>query len=141
MQPTLCSRCKKNIAVVFISKIENGETVNEGLCLRCATEINLPQVKEMMERMGITDETLEMLSNEIGSIEDLAALMPVGQTGEEDEDEDEHADLPAEAPRSPLDMLREYGRRVHEPAGEKKTENKKRKHLNKFCEDLTEPPR
>ena len=55
MQPTLCTRCKKRVAVVFISKIENGEPVNEGLCLKCAKEIGLPQVGEMMRRMGITD--------------------------------------------------------------------------------------
>ena len=55
MQPTLCTRCKKRVAVVFISKIEKGETVNEGLCLKCAKDLGLPQVNEMMRRMGITD--------------------------------------------------------------------------------------
>ena len=55
MQPTLCSRCKKNVAVVFISKIEDGKTVNEGLCLKCARDLGLPQVNEMMQRMGSID--------------------------------------------------------------------------------------
>ena len=36
MKPTLCSRCKKNLAVIFITKIDGGKTVNEGLCLKCA---------------------------------------------------------------------------------------------------------
>ena len=54
MQPTLCSRCKKRVAVVYISKIENGQTVNEGLCLKCAKDLGLPQVNDMMRRMGIT---------------------------------------------------------------------------------------
>ena len=62
MQPTLCTRCKKRVAVVFISKMENGEAVNEGLCLKCAKELGLPQVSEMMRRMGITDEDLDMIS-------------------------------------------------------------------------------
>ncbi|MBQ8584722.1 MAG: ATP-dependent Clp protease ATP-binding subunit, partial [Butyricicoccus sp.] len=143
MQMPICSRCKKNVAVVFITKMDPSNpntSEQEGLCLKCARELGIKPLDEMMERMGITDETLEMLSNEIGSIEDLAALMPVGQTGEEEEDADD-ADVPAEASRSPLDMLREYGRRVHEPAGEKKKENKKRKHLNKYCEDLTNKAR
>ena len=51
MQPTLCSRCKKNIAVVFISKMEGDKTINEGLCLKCAKELGLPQVDDMMKRM------------------------------------------------------------------------------------------
>lgn len=49
MQPTLCSKCKKNVAVVFISRQnEKGEMVNEGLCLKCAAQLGLPQVEEMM---------------------------------------------------------------------------------------------
>ena len=60
MQPTLCSKCKKNVAVVFISRMnEKGEPVNEGLCLKCASQLNLPQVEEMMKRMGITPEDLD----------------------------------------------------------------------------------
>ena len=59
MQPQLCSRCKKNIAVVFITRQENGQNVNEGLCLKCAKNLGLPQVDEMMRRMGITGKELE----------------------------------------------------------------------------------
>ena len=65
MQPTLCSRCKKNIAVVFITRQENGQNVNEGLCLKCAKNLGLPQVDEMMRRMGITDEDLDNLNGEM----------------------------------------------------------------------------
>ena len=65
MQPQLCSRCKKNIAVVFITRQENGQNVNEGLCLKCAKNLGLPQVDEMMRRMGITDEDLDNISNEM----------------------------------------------------------------------------
>ena len=52
MQPQLCSRCKKNIAVVFITRQENGQNVNEGLCLKCAKNLGLPQVDEMMQPHG-----------------------------------------------------------------------------------------
>ena len=65
MQPTLCSRCKKNVAVVFISKMEGDKTVNEGLCLKCAKELGLPQVDDMMKRMGISDEDLDTLNSEM----------------------------------------------------------------------------
>ena len=59
MQPTLCSKCKKNVAVVFISRMnEKNEMVNEGLCLQCAAKLGLPQVEDMMKRMGITPEDL-----------------------------------------------------------------------------------
>ena len=78
MQPTLCSRCKKNVAVVFISKMEGDKTTNEGLCLKCAKELGLPQVDEMMKRMGISDEDLDTINNEmmqafngVENIEDL----------------------------------------------------------------------
>ena len=66
MQPTICSKCKKNVAVVFISRMnEKGEPTNEGLCLKCAAELKLPQVEEMMRRMGITPEDLEGINSEM----------------------------------------------------------------------------
>ena len=61
MQPTLCSRCKKNVAVIFITRIENGESHNEGLCLRCARELHIKPVDEMMEKLGISDADLDNL--------------------------------------------------------------------------------
>ena len=89
MQPTLCSRCKKNVAVVFISKMDGEKTVNEGLCLKCAKDLGLPQVDEMMKRMGISDEDLETLNSEmlqamngVENIEDL----PGGEEGDEEEE-------------------------------------------------------
>ncbi len=54
----LCSRCKKNIAVVFLTKIENGEVVNDGLCLKCARQLGIRQVQDVMDNMGITDDDL-----------------------------------------------------------------------------------
>ena len=86
MQPTLCSRCKKNIATVFITRMEGDKTVNEGLCLKCAKSLGLPQVNEMMQRMGITDEDLDNLNNEmmqaLDSIENVEEL-PGGEDDEE----------------------------------------------------------
>ena len=91
MQPTLCSRCKKNVAVVFISKLDGDKTVNEGLCLKCAKDRGLPQVDDMMKRMGISDEDLETLNSEmmqafsgVENIEDL----PGGDEEDGGEEED-----------------------------------------------------
>ena len=67
MQPTLCSRCHKNVAVIFVTRIEGGETKNEGLCLKCAKELGIKPVEDMMQKMGINDEDLEGLTNEMMS--------------------------------------------------------------------------
>ena len=89
MQPTLCARCKKNVAVVFISRMnEKDEQVSEGLCLQCAAKLGLPQVEDMMKRMGITPEDLESLSGEMmqafGGAEELEDV-PDDDGGDEDE--------------------------------------------------------
>ena len=65
MKPTLCSRCKKNLAVVFITKIDGGKTVNEGLCLKCAKEMGIKPVDDMIERMGLSEDDLENLNGEM----------------------------------------------------------------------------
>lgn len=65
MQPTLCSRCHKNVAVIFIQKIEGNETKNDGLCLKCAKDLGIKPVEDMMQKMGITDEDLDGLTSEM----------------------------------------------------------------------------
>ncbi|MBQ9647992.1 MAG: ATP-dependent Clp protease ATP-binding subunit, partial [Oscillospiraceae bacterium] len=94
MQPQLCSRCKKNVAVVFLTRMENGQNVNEGLCLSCAKKVGLPQVDEVMRRMGITDEDLDAISNEMlgafGGAENLENI----DDDEIDEEEGKTATFP-----------------------------------------------
>ena len=91
MQPTLCSRCHKNVAVIFITKLEGGETKNEGLCLKCARELGIKPIDDMMKKMGISDEDLDNLTNEMmsafGGAEGMEGLMaqPSGQDDEEDD--------------------------------------------------------
>ena len=148
MQPTLCSRCKKNVAVFFISRLdENGKPVNEGLCLKCAKDLGLPQVDEMMKRMGISDEDLENLSHEmlqafdgVENVEDL----PGGDDEGDDEEEGKTATFPflnrlfnsGEAPRSGGDETsgNPRGEREKDRKGEK---NNKRKYLENYCQYLT----
>ena len=61
----LCSRCKKRPAVVFITAMQGEKKQNDGLCLVCAKELHVPQIDEYMKQMGITDEELEQISNQM----------------------------------------------------------------------------
>lgn len=89
MQPTLCSRCHKNVAVIFIQKMEGGITKSEGLCLKCAKEMGIKPVEDMIQKMGITDEDLEGLTNEMmsafGGAEGMEGLMAQDEDGDEDD--------------------------------------------------------
>ncbi|MBE6948839.1 MAG: ATP-dependent Clp protease ATP-binding subunit [Ruminococcaceae bacterium] len=86
MQPTLCARCKKNVAVIFITKIENGQSTNEGLCLKCAKELNIKPVDDMIKKMGISDEDLDGLSTEM--MEAFSGVESLAEISEGDDDED-----------------------------------------------------
>ncbi len=68
MQPKLCTRCKKNIAVVFITKVENGVAMNEGFCLKCARSLGIPQIDAAVKQMGFSEEDLDNLSDEMSSM-------------------------------------------------------------------------
>ena len=147
MQPTLCSRCKKNLAVVFIAKMEGDKTTNEGLCLKCARELGLPQVDEMIKRMGISDEDLENINNEMmqamGGAENLAEL-PDGSDDNGEEEEGKTATFPflnrlfsgGEMPKNPEDGAEEGGSRDRRE--KKDGKNGKRKFLESYCISLTQ---
>ena len=91
MQPTMCSRCGKNVAVIFITKIEGGTSKNEGLCLKCAREMGIKPIDDMMKKMGISDEDLDNLTTEMmsafGGAEGMEGMMSPAK--EEDDDEDD----------------------------------------------------
>ena len=137
MQPTLCSRCKKNVAVVFISRMnEKNEMVNEGLCLKCAAQLGLPQVEDMMKRMGITPEDLENINNEMmqafGGAEEMNDL-PDGED-EDDEESGKTATFPF------LNRLFNNGGNAGaQPTGRKKEQ--KRKFLDNYCINLSQRAR
>ena len=155
MQPTLCTRCKKRVAVVFISKIENGEPVNEGLCLKCAKEIGLPQVGEMMRRMGITDEDLDMINDEMmsafGGAESMEGLIPKDGEDEEDSEDGKTATFPflnrlfntgsGGGDQSPAPSGGDSAGRGHETKERKVDKTPKRKYLDSYCINLTERAR
>ena len=147
MQPTLCSRCKKNVAVVFISRLnEKNEQVNEGLCLKCAAQLGLPQVDEMMKRMGITPEDLDNISNEMMQAFGGAEELPeTGDDGDDDEESGKTATFPflnrlfgnnGNSPAQPQQPSGEGGA----ASGGRKTE-KKRKFLDNYCINLSQRAR
>ena len=134
----MCTKCKKNVAVVFITKVENGVTLNEGYCLRCARSLGIPQINEAVKQMGISEEDLDMLSDEMSSM--------FGQRDTEDCDEDEADSQTATFPL--LNQL--FGgnqnlpqqpelptKKEAEPGDNKKKKNKKHKFLDSYCMDLT----
>ena len=92
MQSALCARCHKNVAVIFITKIENNQSHNEGLCLRCARELHIKPVDDIIAKMGLSDEDLENLAGEMTSVlgdgEGLEGLLG-GLVPDEDSEEDD----------------------------------------------------
>ena len=138
MQPKMCTKCKKNIAVVFITKMENGVTLNEGYCLRCARGLGIPQIDQAVRQMGISEDDLDLLTDEMSNM--------FGQRdNSEDADDDEidsqtatfpllnqlfGGNMPAQPPKMP---------KKEEPKEEDKgkKKNKKHKFLDSYCMDLT----
>ena len=89
MQASICSRCGKNPAVVFITKIEGSQTKSEGLCLKCARELHIKPVDDILTKMGISDEDLENLSGEMmNALNGVEELMGVDADDSGDSDED-----------------------------------------------------
>ena len=144
MQPTLCSKCKKNVAVVFISKLDGDKPINEGLCLRCAKELGLPQVDDMMKRMGISDEDLDTLNKEMMQAFDGVETIEDLPGGEEDGEEEEGktATFPflnrlfssGDAKRSEGDGEKDQRERREK----REPKNPKRKYLENYCISLTQ---
>ena len=96
MQPTLCSRCKKNVAVIFITRMDpSGQQKNEGLCLKCARELHIKPVDDIINKMGISDEDLDNLTNEmmdaLGSAE---GLMDIENSDSDSDDDGKTATFP-----------------------------------------------
>ncbi len=95
MQVKMCSRCGKNVAVVFITKMEGNETKNEGLCLKCARELHIKPVDEMMEKMGISDEDLDSLSGDMmNALNGVESLMDIDGTSDDSDDDGKTATFP-----------------------------------------------
>ena len=147
MKPTLCARCKKNMAVIFITRIENNESRNEGLCLKCARELHIKPVDDVIERMGLTDDDLESITGDMMEMFRNAEDLPDLSGGDEDSDEDDGktATFPflnrlfGNSSMQPADDLDQDPRPPKEtpPAREGKEPPRKRKFLDNYCINLT----
>ena len=146
MQPTMCSRCGKNVAIVFITKIENGQTKNEGLCLKCARELHIKPVDDVINKMGISDEDLDSITgdmmNALSGVEDM---MDVDNDGSDDsEDDGKTATFPflnrlfggPPIPPAQGDGAQNNDRQPRQD-GDKAPKQPKRKFLDNYCIDLT----
>ena len=136
MQPKMCVKCKKNVAVVFITKMEGGNMLNEGYCLKCARSLGLPQIDQVVKQMGISEEDLDMFSDEMSTM--------FGQSdneNEEDGSESRTATFPlfnqlfgGNTP-APSQSKKQEPPKPEE--AEKKKNPKKHKFLDSYCMDLT----
>ena len=140
MQPKMCSKCKKNIAVVFITKVENGVTLNEGYCLKCARSLGIPQIDQAVKQMGISEDDLDMLTDEMSSM--------FGQRDDSDDADDDEIDSQTATfpllnqlfggnPNPPAQPQRPAKREEQSEEGKGKKKNKKHKFLDSYCMDLT----
>ncbi len=144
MQPKLCTKCKKNIAVVFITKIENGVSLNEGYCLKCARSLGIPQIEQAVKNMGFSDDDLDNLSDEMSSM-----FGQIDQGDGEDDDMDSRTatfpmlnqlfgagNLPGQGEGNlPAKRKEQSEEKGGEEPGKKK--NKKHKFLDSYCMNLT----
>ena len=140
MQPKMCSKCKKNVAVVFITKMENGVTLNEGYCLKCARSLGIPQIDQAVKQMGISEEDLDLLSDEMSSM--FGQRDESDMDGEDDEAESRTATFPLlnqlfGGSNMPAEVPEQSGKK--EPEGEepKKKKSKRHKFLDSYCMNLT----
>ena len=136
MQPKMCCKCKKNVAVIFITKVENGVTLNEGYCMKCARSLGMPQIDQAVKQMGLSDEDLDMITEEMSSM-----------FGQQDTSEGEEDEVDSQTATVPL-MSQIFGGNLQNPSPstekakgstqqEKKPKKSKHKFLDNYCMDLT----
>lgn len=162
MHMPLCSRCHKNVAVVFISKLEDGAASNNGYCLKCARELGLKPIEGLMQQMGITDEDLNQITDDMTNMSALALnqddndlLQDDSEDGlDGDEGELQESDdafdfgrthtfpflermFRGDDPSTPNPTSETGGVESREQQRKKRQEAKKRKNLSAYCTDLT----
>lgn len=152
----LCTRCKKRIAVLFMTRIEGENTVNEGLCVQCARELGIKPVSDLIEKMGISEEELEAMSNQLSELVengeegfDMGGAQPFPFlqglfSGSESAKSSPKKDYPT-AERStailPVEEKASESRREQRGGAStrrgEKEKQPKRKYLDAYCENLT----
>ncbi len=139
MEMQKCARCKKRPAVVFITRLENNNSINEGLCLICARELGIKPVEDMLKKMGIDETDIEGLSGEVAGM-----LESVSDNSPENTDDNVDGGAPA------IDFQKLFsgfpfappppGRRNNskEQKGKEARKDDGKKLLNMYCTNLTE---
>ncbi len=139
----ICSKCKKRPAVIFVSRVEGEKTTQEGFCIKCATELNIGPIKQMMQNMGITEDDLEAVSEQFGDIMDNMDDFQLGGAGTMPFMQNLFgANNPvAQGDNAPAEEIEtEEEPEKEDKKGSKKKKNKhktKRKFLGSYCTDLT----
>ena len=134
MEMQMCARCKKRLAVVFITRMENNQTVNEGLCLRCARELGIKPVSDMLGKMGLDDDAIERMNSEMNDV--------VESLSDASGDDGEDGGAPAvDIPKIFQNLGFPMPQRKKAEEGkqnEKAKREPKRKFLSTYCQNLTE---
>ena len=141
MKMQMCVKCRRRVAVVFITRMDKDGTVNEGLCLNCARELGIKPVNDMLEKMGVSEEDLERMSEDLRN----ALADAGGDEGGEDDGEDGGApaiDLPRlfQNLGFPIPGNGGEGKKREGATSRKEREGgkrEKRKFLDTYCKNLT----
>ncbi len=157
MQPVFCSRCHKNVAVIFITRIEGSQSKNEGLCLKCARELHIKPVDDVINKMGISDDELEGLSNEMmEALGSADGLMDIENSETDSGDEGKTATFPflnrlfggghtgddlPEVVGEPAPFGKQEQRETRETRESGAGRSVKKKFLDNYCINLTERAR
>ena len=152
MQPTLCSRCNKNVAVIFITRMgPDGQQKNEGLCLKCARELHIKPVDDIINKMGISDEDLDSLASEMmDAMNSVEGLMDIDNADSDSDDDGKTATFPflnrlmgqmgqprQDNPDLPAQPNQGQGRQGGAGPQSAPQQRPKRKFLDSYCIDLT----
>ncbi len=144
MNTIMCSRCHKRLAVIFITRVENGESKQEGICINCARELGIKPVNDIIQKMGLSDDDIERMNS------DVEQLIENGDMNDES-----GLSLFSEPPTSPDakdsektptinfgELLRKsMGGGDKKQSGKKRADGSKppeRKALNQYCRNLTD---
>lgn len=148
MKQQLCSRCGERPAVVFIQKMEGDQAVPEGLCIKCARELNIGSINQMIDKMGISDEELEMASEQMASFMENMADFDFGSLGEmfNPDNMDGAQTMPfgemfSGALANQDDDTSDGDKKNNKKRsrrGKKNSQDETRKYLNTYCNNLTD---
>lgn len=148
MKQQMCSRCGERPAVVFIQKMEGDSVTPEGLCIKCARELNIGSINQMIDKMGISDEELEMASQQMAdfmqnmgdfNFESLGEMFnPDNMDGAQTMPFSELFGGGALAPQENTDNDGNTGAKKRSKRPKKNSQDESRKFLNTYCNNLTQ---